>query len=59
MVWQIPAEQSRALADLAQRSMQLHVTVQDGVVWVAEGERSVEITPVRLYGDPNFGKAAR
>lgn len=47
-VWQLPAEQSQALAALAQRTMQLQVTVQDGTVWVGDGERSVEITPLRL-----------
>ena len=51
-VWQVPADQSQALAALVQRSMQLHVAVQDGTVWVAEGQRSVEVTPVRLYGEP-------
>ena len=51
-IWQIPAEQSRALSGLAQRSMQLQLTVQEGAVWVGEGERTVEVTPVRLYGDP-------
>jgi uncharacterized protein YaeQ len=55
-VWQIPAEQSRVLAGLAQRSMDLQVTVQEGAVWVAEGERSVEVNPVRLYG-PHAGAA--
>ena len=49
-VWQVPMEQSRALAGLAERSMQLQVTVQDGVTWVGEGARSVEVTPVRLLG---------
>jgi len=47
-VWQVPAEQSQALAALAQRTMQLQVTVQDGTVWVADGQRSVEVSPVRL-----------
>ena len=47
-VWQVEAEQSQALAALAQRSMQLQVTVQDGVVWIGEGERSVEVRPIRL-----------
>jgi uncharacterized protein YaeQ len=46
--WQIPFEQSRALAVLAGRSMQLQINRQDGLVWVADGERSVEISPVRL-----------
>ena len=36
-VWQLPAEQSRALAALAQRSMQLQFTVQDGQIWVGDG----------------------
>lgn len=47
-VWQVDAAQSQALAELAQRSMQLQVSVQDGTVWVGDGTRSVEITPQRL-----------
>ena len=47
-VWQVPADQSQALAELAQRTMQLQVTVQDGTVWVGDGQRSVEVTPERL-----------
>jgi uncharacterized protein YaeQ len=47
-VWQIEAAQSQALAELAQRGMQLQVSVQDGTVWVRDETRSVEITPVRL-----------
>jgi uncharacterized protein YaeQ len=44
-VWQIPAEQSQALAALAERSMQLQVTVQDGHVWVGGRDSAVEVTP--------------
>lgn len=47
-VWQVEAEQSQALAALAQRNMQLQVTVQDGTVWIGEGDRSIEVRPVRL-----------
>jgi uncharacterized protein YaeQ len=47
-VWQIAAAESQALAGLAHRSMQLQLSVQDGTVWVADGERSVEISPLRL-----------
>ncbi|MEY4765600.1 MAG: hypothetical protein RI907_2273 [Pseudomonadota bacterium] len=47
-VWQLPTEQSQALATLAQRSMQLQITVQDGTVWVNDGEHNTEITPVAL-----------
>lgn len=42
-VWQLPPEQSTALAALAQRSMQLQVTVQDGLVWINNGQHSLEI----------------
>ena len=49
-VWQIPAEQSQALAALAERTMQLQVTVQDGTVWITSGTQSIEITPIRLNG---------
>lgn len=47
-VWQVPAEQSQALAGLAQRTMQLQVTVQDGHVWIGDGTDSVEVTPLAL-----------
>jgi uncharacterized protein YaeQ len=47
-VWQLPSEQSQALARLAQRSMQLQVTVQEGQVWVGNDRDSVEIHPVAL-----------
>ena len=48
VVWQIDASQSQALARLAERSMQLQVTVQDGTVWMSTTSDSVEITPRRL-----------
>ena len=48
VVWQIEAAQSQALAKLAERGMQLQVTVQDGTVWMSTGTDSVEITPRRL-----------
>lgn len=47
-VWQIPADQSQALANLAQRGMQLQVTVQDGQVWFGDGQTSVEIQALAL-----------
>lgn len=50
-VWQLPAAQSQALAGLAQRTMGLQVNVQDGQVFVGDGERTVELAPTRL--DPN------
>jgi uncharacterized protein YaeQ len=47
-VWQVPAAESQALAALAQRSMQLQVTVQDGGIWMGDGTRAVELRPARL-----------
>jgi uncharacterized protein YaeQ len=47
-VWQLPAEQSQALAALAQRSMQIQVTVQDGTVWCHAGDGNVELRLVPL-----------
>ena len=50
LVWRIPAEQSAALTALAQRTMQLQVTVQDGAIWIGDGTRSIEVAPQRLSG---------
>lgn len=50
-VWQIPSEQARALGELAQRAMDLQMTVQDGVIWLSDDRRSVEVTPQRLRGE--------
>jgi uncharacterized protein YaeQ len=47
-VWQIPAEQSQALAGFAARSMQLQITVQDGGIYVSTAQDSLEITPIAL-----------
>lgn len=49
-VWQIPAETSLALAGMVQRSMQWQITVQDGTVWVNDGQQSIEVAPTRLMG---------
>jgi uncharacterized protein YaeQ len=46
--WQIDATQSQSLAGLAQRSMQLQISVQDGTAWVGDGQRSIEVSPVRV-----------
>jgi len=48
-VWQIDAAASQALSELAQRTMQLQVTVQDGTLWIGDGKHTVEITPNKLY----------
>ena len=49
-VWQVPHEQSQALAKLAQRSMQLQFSIQDGGVWVTNGRDTVQIEPKWLQG---------
>ncbi len=39
---------SGALASLAQRSMRLHFTVQDGDIWLADAENRVQVELTRL-----------
>ncbi len=51
-VWQVPAEQSEQLATLAERGMKLQVTIQDGVIYVEAGGKSVEVTITCLFGGP-------
>jgi uncharacterized protein YaeQ len=42
-VREVPPEASRALADLAGRSMRLQVTIQDGHIFVSDGATSVPV----------------
>jgi uncharacterized protein YaeQ len=44
-VLNISPENSKALAQLAQRNMQLQATIQDGDIWMTDSESSVEVTP--------------
>lgn len=46
-VWRLPAVESQALAELAERSMQLQATVLDGVLTLASGRGSVSLEAVR------------
>ena len=46
-VWRIPAESSQALAQLAERSMQLQATVQEGALTLSSTLGSVHLEPVR------------
>lgn len=50
IVWQLPPEQTQALAALVDRTMTLQITVQDGVITVDGGGKSVDVAPVRLFG---------
>lgn len=49
-VWQIPAAESQQLGTLADRSMSLTITLQDGVLFVEEGGRTVELHLAKLCG---------
>lgn len=42
-VMNVPSEQSQALEKLAQRTMQLQCTIQDGQIWMSSGDSSVQI----------------
>ncbi|GAB3664830.1 YaeQ family protein [Ramlibacter alkalitolerans] len=46
-VWRVPTEASQALQKLAQRSMQLQATIQEGVLMLGDASRHVDIEPVR------------
>lgn len=46
--WQIDVVHSQALAGLAQRTMQLQLSVQDGAAWLGNGTDLIEITPLKL-----------
>jgi uncharacterized protein YaeQ len=41
----LPPPAGQALASLAQRSMQLQCTIQDGQLWLGDADRMVEINP--------------
>ncbi len=47
-VFALPPVTTQELAALAQRTMQLQCTIQDGTTWITDGERTVEILPLRL-----------
>jgi uncharacterized protein YaeQ len=47
-VWQIDPQHSQSLAHLAARTMQLQVTVQEGTVWLGDGNATVELSPQKL-----------
>ena len=44
----LPVETTRAIAKLAQRNMQLQCTIQDGQVWLSDGNESVQVERVTL-----------
>ena len=46
-VWRVPSDASQALAKLAQRSMQLQATIQEGAITLSSQRGSVAMEPVR------------
>jgi uncharacterized protein YaeQ len=46
-VWRIPTEASQQLEKLAQRSMQLQATIQEGSLMLGDEKRHIDIEPVR------------
>lgn len=46
-VLNIPEETSQALAALADRGMELQVSIQDGAVWISAGDSQLEVRPLR------------
>ncbi len=46
-VWRVPAEAAQALAQMAERSMQLQATVQEGAITLSSTQGSVHVEPVR------------
>jgi uncharacterized protein YaeQ len=53
-VREVPAEASQALARMAQRSMKLQCTIQDGHAWMADGGTSVPLE-LRVLKDRDAG----
>ena len=49
-VVRVPTDESRALAALAARSMDLQATIQDGLVWFSSADAMVEVHPQVLIG---------
>ena len=43
----VPDEAIKSLADLAQRTMQLQCTIQDGQVWLGNSNQSISITLIK------------
>jgi uncharacterized protein YaeQ len=46
-VWRMPTQASLAMAGLAQRSMQLQATIQEGTLMLSDGSRSIDVEPLR------------
>jgi uncharacterized protein YaeQ len=52
-VMYVPPVATQALAALANRTMRLQCTIQDGHVWITDGKDSVQIEPRQLMPSPS------
>jgi uncharacterized protein YaeQ len=52
-VIKLAPDATQALADLAQRGMRLQCTLQDGHVWITDGQNTVDIQPIYLQNNAN------
>ncbi len=50
----LASESTLALAALASRNMQFQCTIQDGQIWITDGNNTVQIDPVVLHSKTNF-----
>lgn len=50
----LPVESTKALAKLAQRTMNLQCTIQDGQVWLSDGDASVQVERVALKAPGSY-----
>lgn len=48
-IYSLSVESSRALAEKAERSMELGCTIQDGQVWFSSGEETLSIIPDLIF----------
>lgn len=46
-VWRLPSTDTQSLAALAERSMQLQATIQEGALMLSNGQHTVDIEPLR------------
>lgn len=50
-VLSLTADEGQALASLAQRTMRLQCTIQEGLIWLGDDERQVELKPAVLFDE--------
>ena len=55
-VLSVPAAASQELAKLAQRSMQLQCTIQEGHVWLCDNDGAVEVTLTTVWSPPSASR---